>query len=591
MKQFLLFAGALFILATARAQQGVSISADGSSPHGSAMLDIRSSSKGLLIPRMSALQRSSISNPATGLLVYQQGSAADGFYYYNGSNWVALAAPAGSSAGWSLTGNSNTDSSVNFIGTLDAQPLIGRVDGEQVLYLSERKSTIALGYQAGKMNTGINNSFLGYQAGQANTTGSGNLFIGGLAGYSNSTGTGNHFEGLQAGQSNSTGSRNFMAGFNTGFSNTTGSYNVYLGYNAGYNNKTGDANLFLGYEAGKAELGSNKLYISNSATTDPLLYGEFDNKILKVNGQLTGRTTINNEGAVVGINDGPGYGLVGYSTGQDGYGLLAAAGTTNIYTHVARLENLSPLNAADLVEIYNVPNAQGAGLRVITYSDVKPAVDVYNPSTNATGVFSHVFAGSQAFAFWGKADAGQAGHFDGDVQIIGTLSKSAGTFKIDHPMDPANKYLIHSFVESPDMMNVYNGNAKTDAKGMVTVTLPSYFEAENIDFKYQLTVMDENSFAMARIAKKVSNNQFVIMTSLPNIEVSWQVTGIRNDAYAQKHRIVPEVMKTKEEAGKYLNPDLFGHPKSKAIYYKDDSKELESSAKPITVPASSSTQK
>lgn len=90
----------------------------------------------------------------------------------------------------------------------------------------------------------------------------------------------------------------------------------------------------------------------------------------------------------------------------------------------------------------------------------------------------------------------------GDVTITGNLSKGGGTFKIDHPQDPENKYLIHSFVESPDMMNVYNGNIVSDANGVAVVSLPSYFEAENKDFKYQLTVLDNSAdFVMAKVSK------------------------------------------------------------------------------------------
>lgn len=152
----------------------------------------------------------------------------------------------------------------------------------------------------------------------------------------------------------------------------------------------------------------------------------------------------------------------------------------------------------------------------------------------------------------------------GNLQVIGTLSKSAGTFKIDHPQDPGNKFLVHSFVESPDMMNVYNGNTQTDANGFATVKLPPYFEAENIDFKYQLTIIGKE-FAQALVYEKIKDNQFIIRTDKPGIEVSWQVTGVRNDKYAQQNRIVPEVDKNENEKGKYLNPELFGFSKDKQL--------------------------
>lgn len=142
------------------------------------------------------------------------------------------------------------------------------------------------------------------------------------------------------------------------------------------------------------------------------------------------------------------------------------------------------------------------------------------------------------------------------VTIPGTLTKAAGSFRIDHPLDPYNKYLFHSFVESPDMMNVYNGNITTDANGEATVLLPGYFEALNKDVRYQLTVI--GIFAQAIISEEVSGNKFKIKTDKPNVKVSWQVTGIRKDPYAEKNRIVPEVEKPASEKGKLQNPDVYG---------------------------------
>lgn len=156
----------------------------------------------------------------------------------------------------------------------------------------------------------------------------------------------------------------------------------------------------------------------------------------------------------------------------------------------------------------------------------------------------------------GNASNNYAGWFSGDVEVSGTLSKSGGSFKIDHPQDPANKYLVHSFVESPDMMNIYNGNIITDAGGMAVVELPDYFDALNIDFRYQLTVIGE--FAQAIIKEEISGNQFSIQTDKPGVKVSWQVTGVRNDAWAQANRIQTEVNKLSHEKGRYLHPELFG---------------------------------
>jgi hypothetical protein len=150
-----------------------------------------------------------------------------------------------------------------------------------------------------------------------------------------------------------------------------------------------------------------------------------------------------------------------------------------------------------------------------------------------------------------------AGTFNGDVNVIGNLSKSGGSFKIDHPVDPAHKYLYHSFVESPDMMNIYNGNVITDATGRAVVSLPDWFEALNRDFRYQLTAIGQP--AQAWVASEIFNHSFVIQTDKPNIKVSWQVTGIRQDAWANAHRIPTEVDKPTADQDHYLSPELFGH--------------------------------
>jgi len=162
-----------------------------------------------------------------------------------------------------------------------------------------------------------------------------------------------------------------------------------------------------------------------------------------------------------------------------------------------------------------------------------------------------------------SVDSSGNGTFTGNLTVTGKLVKGSGSFKIDDPLDPANKYLSHSFVESPEMMNVYNGNIVTDRHGMATVVLPDYFEALNRDFRYQLTVIGQ--FAQAIVSAKVQKNRFVIRTSKPGVEVSWQVTGIRQDAYANANRIPVEEDKPEGERGLYLHPEAFGLPASKSV--------------------------
>jgi hypothetical protein len=151
-----------------------------------------------------------------------------------------------------------------------------------------------------------------------------------------------------------------------------------------------------------------------------------------------------------------------------------------------------------------------------------------------------------------------AAFFDGNVIVNGSVSDSSLSLKIDHPLDPANKYLQHAAVESSEMKTIYDGTVTTDAGGEAVVALPVWFESLNRDFRYQLTVVGQ--FSQAIVARKIANHQFRIRTDKPNVEVCWQVTGIRQDAWANAHRVPVVVEKNARERGFYLHPELFGAP-------------------------------
>lgn len=129
----------------------------------------------------------------------------------------------------------------------------------------------------------------------------------------------------------------------------------------------------------------------------------------------------------------------------------------------------------------------------------------------------------------------------GNLTVNGTISKSAGGFKIDDPLDPEHKYLNHSFVESPDMKNIYDGVAVLNERGEAEVRLPDYFQALNKDFRYQLTCIGGE--AAIYVAREIENNRFLIAGGTPGLKISWQVTGTRNDEYARTHRILVEETK------------------------------------------------
>src|SRR6185503_18768551 len=212
-------------------------------------------------------------------------------------------------------------------------------------------------------------------------------------------------------------------------------------------------------------------------------------------------------------------GVVGRSVNNPGYGYGGqfAGGAYGLYAVAeASIDSGSAYGAyaqaiggfGSRYGLFGIASSAGADYNIGVYG-------VANGATN-----------NNNYGVYGSTNGAQsyAGYFYGNVHVNGTLSKSAGSFKIDHPLDPLNKYLVHSFVESPDMANMYSGNMVTDANGTGVVELPSYFEAENMDFKYQLTVIGE--FAQAIVLKEISQNKFTVKTDKPNIKVSWLVIGV-----------------------------------------------------------------
>lgn len=186
-------------------------------------------------------------------------------------------------------------------------------------------------------------------------------------------------------------------------------------------------------------------------------------------------------------------------------------------------------------------------------------VGVWGESSGRWGVYARSSGSSNAYGIYGTVAAGSgnyAGYFVGNVHVNGTLSKGAGSFKIDHPLDPEHKFLSHSFVESPDMMNVYNGNVTLNARGEAWVELPAYFEALNRDFRYQLTPIGAPAPNL-HIAEPVQNNRFKIAGGVSGLQVSWQVTGIRHDPFALANPIVVEELKPLDERGSYLHPEAY----------------------------------
>lgn len=607
-----------------------------------------------------------------------------------------------------------------------------------------------VGSEAGRDVThGMENTFIGYHAGRVDTAGSYNTMIGAVSGWFNRTGQLNTFVGRASGLSNVAGNGNTFVGGQAGWENTSGNGNTFIGVNAGFANTTDSLSVCIGYRAGESLNRSQALMIDNSATSSPLIYGEFDNDLLRVNGELQVGTAYKFP-AIAGSN--------GQIMRTDGSGQLswqddavddADANPLNelvdslkfSFPFLELYEGGMPAQLLDLSTLYEDADADptnelqslftsndsiiiidGNKIKIppallmkdydddtkvellegatdsiqftvdntmVMEVDVQDGVEVNGPLTT-TGIIRSdirmrvggsnfgdqlisisnqeinalewVMSGADvrdlwlqtadwfgdhgdvridegsklsvgqdqtdpspthtitiesqdqqtlrligptsSFGYGGRLNFGDGNRVyleeptddaleiygqdtisiltslagtarvlmntakveisndldvGSDMHVSGTLSKASGSFRIDHPLDPENKYLYHSFVESPDMMNIYNGNVSLDQDGKALVTMPEWFVPLNRDFRYQLTAIGAPGPNL-HISKPMSGNQFEIAGGAAGMQVSWQVTGIRQDAFANANRIQVEVDKPESERGKYQNPEAFGLP-------------------------------
>jgi len=254
---------------------------------------------------------------------------------------------------------------------------------------------------------------------------------------------------------------------------------------------------------------------------------------------------------------------------------VQATSSNPVFTKVSSLSVLYNAGGGDAVRIATGTNI-GQGLDVVCTEPGTDCEGIVATGTHIGGIFQGTDVGL-------AASGTTAGMFNGDVNVTGTLTKGAGAFKIDDPLDPANKYLTHSFVESPDMMNIYNGTVLLDGSGEAWVVLPTWFEALNRDFRYQLTAIGAPSPNLY-IAVEVTGNRFQIAGGRPGAKVSWQVTGVRHDAYAEAHRLPVEEDKADEDRGYYLQPEAHGQPKEKSLYFKHRPRKKKET-KPVVSPA------
>jgi len=250
--------------------------------------------------------------------------------------------------------------------------------------------------------------------------------------------------------------------------------------------------------------------------------------------------------------NGSGIGVWGESTGTVGYGLVGQADSTTGVTYGVGGQSDSDNGTG----VYGyVPSASG-----VTWG-------VYGSawSPNGYGVYGINHASTYGYGVYGENTNGDVSGYA--IYSNGNLATTGHKmFQIDHPLDPENKVLNHYCTEGPEPINAYRGHVVLGANGEAWVTLPSYFEAINKDYEYQLTSI--GGFAPVYVAEEIRNNRFLIAGGREGMKVSWRVEGVRNDPWVQRHGAPIEVEKSAEQRGKFLVPELYGQPPEMGIHFR-----------------------
>jgi hypothetical protein len=352
---------------------GVAINTTNAVADASALLDLTSSSKGLLAPRMTTAQRTAIASPANGLLVFDNSTAS--FWYYNGATWIEIITT--STSGWGLTGNAGTNPAVNFIGTTDNNDVIFKRNNTRAGLIGITNTSYGIN-ALNPASSGINNTANGYQALYSNTTGGANTANGISALFSNLDGSSNTANGYFALSSNTTGGSNTANGAVALSSNTTGSSNTANGYQALFSNTTGIDNTANGFKALHTNIGGDK----NTANGNDALYSNtfgIDNTA-NGNGALYSNTT----------------GIENIANGSDALYSNTTGSSNTANGNLALYNNTSGNNNTAIGRDAGITNTTGSNLTLIGYStDVSS-----NNLTNATAIgYNASVAASNAMMF------------------------------------------------------------------------------------------------------------------------------------------------------------------------------------------------
>jgi len=339
--------------------------------------------------------------------------------------------------------------------------------------------------------------------------------------------------------------------------------------------------------------GGNSRFITPGASTYSGVYSQYDGTSAAVKGYVGGPTGYAGVFAIEGATN-PNPSLIA-STWGTGPALRASSG----YEQTVVIENDWPSWNTDIVTIdytgstasadviglvstaivgdyYGIGAEFGGGYQG-TYAYVSPTGGqtyfghrgfVSGGSGTNYGIHGHAYGSGTNRGVYGYASGGaanHAGYFDGNVRIIGNCDADGYSLKRDHPLAPESKYLVQWTIESPEMTTVVNGNVTLDGTGEAVVKLPDWYVRTTTDHRYQLTCI--GGHAPVYVAEKVTGGAFRIAGGEPGMEVSWQITGVRDDVHSRADSRPVEIDKPAEEQGRYANPELFGLPRTASINY------------------------
>lgn len=504
-------------------------------PHESAALEIQSTDKGILIPRIILTSNlsspSPISSPATGLLIFNSGANQSiGFYYWSGSSWVSTSF---STTNWNIYGNSSTSTPSNFIGTTDNQNFAIRTNDAERMRV-ESDGQITIGTTTPFFDTDLF-TVLG------NTT-----QYSAINAYS-PNGYGVYSE---AGTIGFLGKVNYEQGFGLWAENqdTDGYGAIIMGSNSG-------AFTLNNHSSALSAHGSDGIFcVGHSANGIGIIAAGNNSSTISTITEGAGGAFTGYHGAYgKGTNSSSGVGLVGvgnnqstYHTNSNGSG-GAFSGYHGSFSYSTVGNGTGVIGVGNNGTYYLMTNGSGGAF-------TGTLTGVAGWSTNSGG-----------YGVYGRAMGGGYGVFShGNFGATGSKS-----FVIDHPLDPENKILKHYSIESPEVLNMYRGNAILSDIGEAKVILPNYFWDININFSYVLTAIGKAAPGIFIKDEINENGEFIISGGEAGQKISWVVYAERNDAYMRKtpNSRAVVIEKTESQKNKYLNPKLYNQPETKNIFY------------------------